>query len=45
MKTYRCSQCGYKTKKEIAPRDCNYCSKSNCMKEIEDADKILEMID
>lgn len=44
MKSYRCSNCGYKTRKESPPRDCNYCSKPGCMKEIEDADKIISAV-
>jgi rubredoxin len=44
MKTYRCSNCGYKTKKEIVPESCNYCSKKDCMNEIESAERIVEEI-
>jgi len=45
METYRCSRCGYKTKKEKQPENCNYCSREGYMKKIDDADSILKMID
>lgn len=45
MKMYSCSNCGYKTRKESLPKECNYCGKKNCMKEVEDAEKILDLID
>ncbi len=44
MAVYRCSNCGYKTRKNSLPESCNYCSKKESMKEIEDADRILEGI-
>lgn len=44
MTTYKCINCGYKIKKESIPKSCNYCSKENCMKEIENADQILDMV-
>ncbi len=44
MKTYICLNCGYKTRKEQKPDRCNYCSKTGVIKEVEDADKILESI-
>lgn len=45
MKTYRCSKCRYKIQKDGAPKDCNYCGEKSSMKEIEDAEGILKMID
>ena len=44
MKIYRCTVCGYKTEKEKLPERCNYCSGIDCMREVEDAKKIVEMI-
>ncbi len=41
MKEYRCSLCGYKTKKEKKPEKCNYCGK-NTINEEEEIEKILE---
>jgi predicted nucleic acid binding AN1-type Zn finger protein len=44
MKTYRCSVCGYNVSKDCMPGQCNYCSNKGCMEEIEDAGKIVDMI-
>ncbi|MEM4181803.1 MAG: hypothetical protein QXX68_01460 [Candidatus Pacearchaeota archaeon] len=41
MKTYRCSNCGYKTKKDKRPDKCNYCGK-NTMHEEEEIEDILK---
>lgn len=45
MKTFVCSNCRYKTRKEFLPESCNYCGKKGVMKEIESADKIVGLID
>jgi rubrerythrin len=42
MKTYVCSYCGYKTKKDAKPDKCNYCSKKGGISEVESAEQLIE---